>query len=508
LALAKGKTGYQLIFNYFTDEKKDTQLSIISNLKGVALTFPEGLGKKTNEKRLLKITFPLNDQRLLPIKASYNKSLKVRLKINKPRKTLHSAHVVWGDQRVHFLTQKGIQIEINRPRFSALKWLGFLKSLKNTPHEKAVKLPIHLTLKTPKLLWGTQNLGELSIQLNRVQHQWEGRLQCAIVAGTFDFNPAEYNFNMDFINVSKLSGLHFPVSTSTSKEIQWTPEKLPLIALYSKKLIWRNVNLGRLNITSQREGTGVFFDSISLTGNNYTLFSIGHWRKMGLTSSTDLQGRFNAKTFGRLLAELGVTHDLKETSARINLSLNWQKPPYDFSFKALNGKVGILLDQGRISSIEPGVGRVLGVLAMEQWVKRLQLNFRDIYEEGLSFNHIRGDYYLHKGLAHTDGLVIDAIPAKITLKGDVDLGKQWLDAEISIIPKSAEALPIAGVIMGTIATTIAQAITGEYEEGFYLRTKYQVRGRWNNLKLISLEHQDGLLPQVWRELTDFSWVTN
>ena len=51
----------------------------------------------------------------------------------------------------------------------------------------------------------------------------------------------------------------------------------------------------------------------------------------------------------------------------------------------LQGKIEANLTGGRILSVEPGFGRVLGMLAMAQWIKRLQLDFSDVYEEGLDF---------------------------------------------------------------------------------------------------------------------------
>ena len=502
LNLAQGKTDYQLNVRIPSNENQETQVKIQSNLQGISLKLPKGLQKKQGDKRPLTIAFPVNNQTLLPIRLSYNKTLQARVKIDKTQQKLHSAHVRWGQGAVKFLSQPEIYLQINQPRLAPLDWMRLINHQK-TPNNNTL-LPLRVDLKTPQLFLEDKNLGAVHLKLNKDGANLRGNFQSTLLSGKFNGNKDEYNLNLDFVDLSKLATLKFPVT----KKTQPVFKKLPLIQVYSKKILWRGVDLGRLNISSQREGHDVYFDSISLSGNDYSLLSVGHWRNTQLGSQTQIEGRFKAETFGKLLHKLNVSKDLKETLAQIDVNLNWQKPPYDFSFSELNGKVGILLEQGRISSIEPGVGRMLGVLAMEQWIKRFQLDFRDIYEKGLRFNHIKGDYHLYKGLAHTDGLIIDAIPAKIILKGDIDLGKQWIDTEISIIPKSSEALPIAGKIMGTIATTIAQTVTGEYEEGFYLRTKYQVQGSWTDLKMTSLRHQDGFLHQVWRGLTDFSWVVN
>ena len=82
----------------------------------------------------------------------------------------------------------------------------------------------------------------------------------------------------------------------------------------------------------------------------------------------------------------------------------WNAAPYQFSLADLQGKIDVNLKGGRILSIEPGFGRVLGMLAMAQWIKRLQLDFSDVYEEGLTFNTIKGRFDVLNGKAITHNL--------------------------------------------------------------------------------------------------------
>lgn len=117
-----------------------------------------------------------------------------------------------------------------------------------------------------------------------------------------------------------------------------------------------------------------------------------------------------------------------------------------------------------------------------------------------------GRFRLQNGILWSDNFVIDAIPAKVTLVGEIDLVQKNLTQEVLVIPKSSGAVPIAGTIVGSIMTAIVQTLTGEYEEGYYLRSKYRLTGTWDQLEITSLHEQDGLLNKTWRGLTDFSWL--
>jgi len=504
LNFAQGNTTYQLQLNLPANDNQDTKLKISSNLMGLSLKLPKGLAKKANEKKSLLVELAINEKPLLAASIFYNKNLKIKLKIHKQTKELQAANILLGQGNVDFPLQKGVNIQLKQANFYPLAWLDFIDS---QPNENGSSLLTHINIKTPALNWENQNLGPFSLNLTREENSWTGFIDSHFSRGKISLpttDTGKYHLDMEMINISEIAKLK---TAKKDKNTDLQKNIIP-IDIQSQRFIWRGVNLGKLSLSSQRKGQGVYFDSIALLGENYNLALTADWNSENNASQTYLKGQLNASDFGQLLKKLKFNDDLKESAAKINLDLNWQGTPYQFSLATLNGQIKLNLSEGRISSIEPGFGRLLGVLAMEQWIKRLQLDFGDIYKEGLSFNSIKGHYNLQNGKAYSDNLIVDAIPAEIFLKGEIDLGRQQLNKEISVVPKSSAALPIAGTIVGSIATVIAQTLTGEYEAGFYLRTKYQLQGKWDKLKITPLHEQDGLLPKIGRGLTDFSWIVD
>jgi uncharacterized protein YhdP len=209
---------------------------------------------------------------------------------------------------------------------------------------------------------------------------------------------------------------------------------------------------------------------------------------------------------GQFLSKLGITKNFTETSAVVDFTGVWNAAPYQFSLADLQGKVDVNLKGGRILGIEPGFGRILGMLAMAQWIKRLQLDFSDVYEEGLTFNSINGHFDLLKGKAVTHDLVIDAIPAKITITGETDFINRSLDQVVNVAPKSADAVPIAGTIVGKVAALIGRSLTGKDQEGFFFGSQYLVKGDWGNAQILPLHENDGLLQKTWNGITSFPWL--
>jgi uncharacterized protein (TIGR02099 family) len=501
--VAQGLSPYQLTLSLPVAEKAAAQLQIQSTLQGISLNLPDGLAKTTAEKREFALGFTLGDEDFLPISLNYADRLKAAIKWHKVDKKLVAGAVLLGAGSVEMPANTGLKVKFNQPSFTPLAWLGLLDKTQSPDTENP--LLTELEIHTQQLLWQEASLGAMDLKLHHANEDWSGEINCAAMTGRLQWlnnprNENKYIIQLEQLDLSSLLKFKLP-----TKQAFFTGTQLPLMEISSDKVLFNGVELGRFELSSQRFGTGVKFPKISLTARNRKLNLTGDWQLQNGKTQTRLSGQLSAERFGSLLRKLELYKDFKETHAEIGLALHWQGAPYQVSLAGLNGSVDVNLTDGRILSIEPGFGRVLGILAMRQWIKRLQLDFGDVYKEGLSFDSISGHFTVTNGKAVSHDLTVDAVAATINLIGEVDLGEQTLNQEIAVIPKSSDAVPIAGIIVGNIATVVTQTLTGEYEDGYYLRSKYKVKGKWNDLNVTSLYEQDGLLHKIGRGLTDFSW---
>ena len=258
-------------------------------------------------------------------------------------------------------------------------------------------------------------------------------------------------------------------------------------------------------MVTERTPNGMNIKNLELVGDDAKLTAKGNWRETGSKSITHLNGTLAMAKADQLFDKLNITKDFTNTNGAIEFQLNWKASPLELAIPNLQGTMDVKLKSGRILSIEPGFGRVLGILAVAQWIKRLQLDFSDIYEEGLTFNSIEGHFDFVNGKATTKDLMIDAVPAKITITGDTDLVNQTVDHVIKVVPKSLDAVPIAGTIISRIAAVVGKTLTGKDQEGFFFGTNYLVKGQWDNIKISSQHENDGLFQKTWKGITEFPW---
>lgn len=512
LTMVAGTMPYHLQLLLPSESGAVPKLSVQSDLLGLTLKLPDGWAKTATQAIPMKISLDLTapEQDLLPISISYDRRFLAKLQLHKQRQQLEAANILVGAGKLKQLQLGKINLEVNLPQVSVLEWYALGQQLLTKDSEAtditAAKW-INLSLRTPKLLWNAIDLGGFKLDMQGNSKKWYAQFNSSITTGHLEVPAmtvpaAKIKVNLQSLNLTKLLTLDAPVTSDVTQAVT----QLPLLKIQAEKVWWRQVNLGRLLIDTSRITNGVQFEACNLIGDNQQLLLTGDWKYENNRHRTRLHGNLNTTSLGDLINKLDFSTQLIAAPANIDLDFDWQAAPYQFSLADLNGSLNMRLTAGRLLGIEPGVGRLLGVLAIEQWVKRLQFDFSDLYQEGLSFNSMLGHFRLQNGVLWSDNFVIDAIPAKVTLVGEIDLVQQNLTQEVSVIPKSSGAVPIAGTIVGSIMTAVAQTLTGEYEEGYYLRSKYKLAGAWDQLEITSLHEQDGLLNKTWRGLTDFSWL--
>lgn len=165
--------------------------------------------------------------------------------------------------------------------------------------------------------------------------------------------------------------------------------------------------------------------------------------------SFQLAGEDVAPALSALLAQpASVTsrqHDLSMTG-------HWAGSPAAFSLYALQAQLNVDLRQGRFPQVEGGAreaSRLLALLNPVRLLRRLQLDFSDVTEQGFAYERVQGRYRLTEGRVTTESpLVMTSAVPRLTLRGEIDLIEQTLDQEMSLVLPVGQTLPLAAVLAG------------------------------------------------------------
>ena len=495
----KGQLNYQADLRIPDDEHQSTSLDINSNLQGVSIDGDTLIAKTAEQFEALRLNFQFDKHNQLPIKLQYGNQLEAALLFDRQQDRLHSAHLVIGGNSASISPQAGMKVEIKQPSFKISEAVSALSSSDN--RWPALR---EFLLDTRQLIWQGQDLGPIQCHFHHLNQAWQGNIDSSIAKGRVRI-PDQRNgsepikLDMTSLNLSAMDSLNFDAANHIITV-------MPLIEIDSQQLLWRSINLGNLRLQTERLINGIHFKKIKISGAGKNIDMTADWTQQLRGTSTILNGSMNVDNFGAFLSQIKLSDDFKETHADINFQGGWNGGPHQFAVEALNGSMNIRLRDGRISSIEPGFGRLLGLLAMEQWVKRLSLNFSDIYRQGLAFDHISGNFNINNGVANTEDLLVNGVSARMKLIGNADLVHKTINMKVGVVPKSSDAVPIAGTILNGIAAVITDAVTNNYEEGYYFGSAYSINGKWGDLDVSPIHDKDGLLNKTWNGLTDFEWL--
>ena len=183
------------------------------------------------------------------------------------------------------------------------------------------------------------------------------------------------------------------------------------------------------------------------------------------------------------LEQLGYVPGISGDQGRMELSANWEGPPAGDLLTRSNGTVSVEVQLGEVAALDPGGGRMLGVLSLARLPRRLALDFREVTEEGLPFDRLAGDFSLRDGQAYTCNTGLQGAVAGLALFGRTGLRDRSYDQVAVVSPNLPDLLSLGGVIVGGTglgATMLLlsqafreplQAISANY---------YRVSGSWDD----------------------------
>ena len=159
---------------------------------------------------------------------------------------------------------------------------------------------------------------------------------------------------------------------------------------------------------------------------------------------------------------------------------------------ALQGNLHIQARNGQLLEVEPGAGRVLGLLSVAQLPRRMMLDFRDFFSRGFAFNRLEGNVRFGDGAAHTDDMRIEGPAADIGIRGRTDLRAQRFDQTIDVQPRAGNLLTVVGAVaggpVGAAVGAAANAVLGKPLGGIGART-YHVSGPWKDPKVEVIDRE-------------------
>jgi uncharacterized protein YhdP len=126
----------------------------------------------------------------------------------------------------------------------------------------------------------------------------------------------------------------------------------------------------------------------------------GLWRP-GAREETRLDFRLEVASVEKLLARFGYPEAVRRGRGSLAGEIAWKGPPTALHLPSLGGHMQVAVENGQFAQLEPGVGRLLGVLSLQALPRRITLDFRDVFSQGFAFDQVSGSIQMKNGVLRT-----------------------------------------------------------------------------------------------------------
>jgi uncharacterized protein YhdP len=231
---------------------------------------------------------------------------------------------------------------------------------------------------------------------------------------------------------------------------------------------------------------GVRFERLEARTPKQRIDVSGSWTGRGAAARTRIDVAVDSDDFGAVAAGMGVGGRLEGGHGEARFAASWPGSPAAFRIDALEGELTLAVKDGRLVEVEPGAGRLLGLLSIAELPRRLTLDFGDFFDKGFAFNRVGGAVHFGDGRARSDDLVIDGPAAEIRIRGAANLRAQTYDQTIEVLPKTGNLLAAVGALtagpvgaaVGAVASAVLRKPIGEMGAKVY-----RVTGPWKDPKV-------------------------
>ncbi|OXS15837.1 TIGR02099 family protein, partial [Zobellella denitrificans] len=260
-----------------------------------------------------------------------------------------------------------------------------------------------------------------------------------------------------------------------------SPGQLPALEVDCRDCRWRELALGRLSFRLEPLSgqNGVQLHELSLEGPLLQASAHGQWLQHQSGNLSRLEWQGATPSLQRLWQGLGLDSPFSETRASLAGQLRWLDLPWRPDRASLSGSLQAETGAGVLTELSDKGAGLLSVLSMESVLRRLRLDFRDVFEQGFYFDRISASAELRDGVLHNEDLLLNGAAGDLRGRGRVDLVAEELDYRLDFTPNLTGNLPVLAAFAVTPVTGLyvfaLSKVLGPVVDVF-TRIRYRVSG--------------------------------
>jgi uncharacterized protein YhdP len=253
---------------------------------------------------------------------------------------------------------------------------------------------------------------------------------------------------------------------------------IPNITLAIDDFWLQGYKVGKTHLDLQRQGDQIEWKKLSFQSGQNQVNMTGSW----LLNETENHTTFNLDMSGEnnsdVMERFGISSGIQKAPFDINANVEWDGSPWAVRIDTLNGDLKTKLGKGVISDVS-GAARLLGIFSLDSIIRKMQLDFSDVFDKGMAFNSITGSGRMTNGVFLTNDIKMDAVAGEMNIKGVANLNTRLIDAEVNFTPDITSGIPVLTAFAVTPQTALyVLAITTVISPvvEVFTQVNYEVKG--------------------------------
>jgi len=339
---------------------------------------------------------------------------------------------------------------------------------------------------------------DVSVDARRVERTWLVAVDGPNLSGMISVPMEPDNENPAVLDVQRLWLLEpDPQEGGRGSD----PREVIPVSVSAADFVLGKMRFGSLQADLQSTPSGVMIEPISMQGETFTIAGDAAWL-VHPNDDSEQQSRMRLTLTGTdikaVLSSFGYDPVIEGESVTATADLTWVgAPDENFLFRA-DGGFSVNMKKGAVLSLEPGGGRLLGVLSVTALPRRLALDFRDVTDEGLGFDILRGDFTVDAGNVYTCNLGLEGSVADMGIVGRTGLDTEDYDQLAVVRPHVSNLFALGGAVVAGPAAGAAVLLFSQIFRKPLSQlgeSYYRVTGSWEDPVVEQLQGSEvGVTP--------------
>lgn len=488
---------------------KDQQadIAIRSTLEGISANLPAPLGKIPTEKMPLLIERKQQSAQQDIIKINLDNTLSAKLLRSEKDGRLQLERGEIGFNVLPEIPQQaGLGVRGSMATLNLDEWRDLFDSPAVTAdnghisdssrHDLGVDIR-RIDLDVAVLDIFDRRIHDLKLDADADNENWRLDVKSREITGT-----AQWINRGDGKIIAKLQNLIIPAATQGTTELRTQGDfkqqssHYPALDIVADNFELGTKKLGRLEVQAREQNDNWSIEKLRIANADSVLTANGEWRNWRRRPNTRMNLTWDIADVGKTLERFGHAGVIKAGKARLAGDLRWLGSPHQFEIAGLAGNLDLEATDGQILQIKPGVGRLFGVLSLQNLPRRLSFDFKDVFNRGFTFDNITAKVDIDNGIMHSDNFRMEGPAALVEIKGTTDLAKETQHLFVKVTPYISDSLAIAALAGGPVvgaAAYIAQKLLKDPLNQI-AASEYEITGTWDDPNIVKESRQ--VLPEA------------